>query len=173
MKKGDPGEKGEQGEAGVVDYTGLATTTYVDTGLELKADKTYVDSKVQTDVPANALFTDTIVDISGKADKTQVLTNVPANAKFTDTTYGVATTSSSGLMSGTDKQNLDANTTSRHTHTNKSVIDKFTEVDNKPYYNGEEIGGAVPNLTLNELILGGRYKMVYNDIEDSLDIEVI
>lgn len=66
-----------------------------------------------------------------------------------------------------------ANATNEHTHTNKPVIDKFTEVDNKPYYNGEEIGGAVPNLTLNELTLGGRFKIVYNDIEDSLDIEVI
>jgi len=66
-----------------------------------------------------------------------------------------------------------ANATNEHTHTNKSVIDKFSEVEGKPYYNGEEIGGAVPNLTLNELILGGRFKIVYNDIEDSLDIEVV
>ena len=66
-----------------------------------------------------------------------------------------------------------ANATNEHTHTNKSTIDKFTEVDNKPYYNGEEIGGAVPNLTLTELTLGGRFKIVYNDIEDSLDIEVV
>ena len=66
-----------------------------------------------------------------------------------------------------------ANATNEHTHTNKSTIDKFTEVDNKPYYNGEEIGGAVPNLTLSELTLGGRFKIVYNDFEDSLDIEVI
>ncbi|NLC04224.1 MAG: hypothetical protein GX787_08115 [Tissierellia bacterium] len=66
-----------------------------------------------------------------------------------------------------------ADAENEHTHTNKSIIDKFTEVDNKPYYNGEEIGGAVPNLTLSELTLGGRFKIVYNDIEDSLDIEVI
>ena len=66
-----------------------------------------------------------------------------------------------------------ANAINEHNHTNKSTIDKFTEVDNKPYYNGEEIGGAVPNLTLNELTLGGRFKIVYNDIEDSLDFEVI
>ena len=29
-----------------------------------------------------------------------------------------------------------------HNHDNKSIIDKFTEVDNKPYYNGKEIGGG-------------------------------
>ena len=58
-EKGDPGEKGEQGEAGVIDYTGLATTTYVDTGLELKADKTYVDSKGANRCACERLFTDT------------------------------------------------------------------------------------------------------------------
>ena len=31
--------------------------------LGLKADKTYVENKVKTDVPANAKFTDTIVNI--------------------------------------------------------------------------------------------------------------
>ena len=33
--------------------------------------------------------------------------SVPSDAKFTDTTYGVATTSSNGLMSSTDKTKLD------------------------------------------------------------------
>lgn len=75
-----------------------------------------------------------------------------------------------GLSSKSDSSHSHADL---HTHTNKSTLDKFTEVDNKPYYNGAEIGGAIPNLTLNELTLGGRFKIVYNDIEDSLDIEVI
>ena len=34
-------------------------------------------------------------------------------------------------------------------------------------------GSMHPNLTLSELTLGGRIKIVYNDIEDSLDFEVI
>ena len=34
---------------------------------DLKADKSYVDGKVKTDVPDDAVFTDTIVDISGYA----------------------------------------------------------------------------------------------------------
>lgn len=103
----------------------------------------------------------------------KVKTPVPVNAKFTDTTYDVVTTSTDGIMSSTDKQDLDANTSSRHTHINKAVIDKFSEVDNRPYYNGAEIGGSVPNLTLNELTLGGRFRIVYNDVKDSLDVEVI
>ena len=36
-----------------------------------------------------------------------IASSVPANAKFTDTTYGVATASSNGLMSSTDKTKLD------------------------------------------------------------------
>ena len=68
---------------------------------------------------------------------------------------------------------LPANATNEHTHDNKTVIDKFSDVGGKPYYNGNEIGGAVPNLTLNELTLGDRFKISYNDIEDSLDFEVL
>lgn len=36
-----------------------------------------------------------------------IASSVPANAKFTDTTYGVATSTSNGLMSSTDKVKLD------------------------------------------------------------------
>lgn len=36
-----------------------------------------------------------------------ISSSVPANAKFTDTTYGVASSSSNGLMSSTDKKKLD------------------------------------------------------------------
>lgn len=73
----------------------------------LKADKTYVDNKVKTDVPTGAKFTDTVYTHpashpasmitglpnslpadGGNADTVggfTVGTNVPANAKFTDT----------------------------------------------------------------------------------------
>ncbi len=53
--------------------------------------------------------------------------DVPANAKFTDTTYSDATTSKPGLMSATDKTNLNANTLARHTHSNKATLDKLTD----------------------------------------------
>lgn len=85
----------------------------------------------------------------------------------------IVETSSKRFVSDVEKAEWNDANIKKHTHTNKSVIDKFTEVDNKLYYNGEEIGGAVPNLTLTELTLGDRFKIVYNDIEDSLDIEVI
>jgi len=58
-------------------------------------------------------------------------------------------------IDGADKLITDAN--------NRLVTDaKINEWDNK-----------ASNLTLNELVLGGRFKIVYNDIEDSLDFEVI
>ena len=44
--QGPKGDKGDKGDAGVVDYTGLATLTYV-------------NNKVQTDVPSGAKFADT------------------------------------------------------------------------------------------------------------------
>ena len=52
----------------------------LDDKIALKADKTYVDNKVKTDVPLNA--------------------------KFTDTTYTEATTVAAGLMSSSDKIKL-------------------------------------------------------------------
>ena len=63
--------------------TGLPTSLPADGG-----NASTVNNKtVEANVPSNAKFTDTIVDISDKADKSQVLTNVPAGAKFTDTVY--------------------------------------------------------------------------------------
>lgn len=44
---------------------------------------------------------------ASKVNNHTVNIDVPANAKFTDTTYGVATASSNGLMSSTDKPKLD------------------------------------------------------------------
>ena len=110
------------------------------------ANKKYVDDKVKTDVPVNAKFTDTITTINGKTGTITKADIVALGIPAQDTTYSIATTSANGLMSSTDKQNLEANTTSRHTHINKAVIDKFSEVDNKPYYDGAKIGGSIVDL---------------------------
>lgn len=37
---------------------------------------------------------------------------------------------------------LDALVTNSHTHTNKAILDKFSETDGKPTYDGEKISGA-------------------------------
>lgn len=49
-----------------------------------------------------------IGDLNGTVNGHAVNSDVPANAKFTDTTYNVATTSANGLMSSTDKSKLDS-----------------------------------------------------------------
>lgn len=58
--------------------------------------------------------------------------SVPSNAKFTDTTYGNATTSSSGLMSSSDKSKLDGIATGA----NKTVVDNaLSQVSANPVAN--------------------------------------
>ena len=131
----------------------------------LKADKTYVDGKIKTDVPVGAKFTDTVYSHppthpasmitglpnslpadGGNADTVggfTVGTNVPADAVFTDTNTITTINGKTGVISKADIVALGI-PASMH-----------------------------PNLTLSELTLGGRFKIVYNDIEDSLDIEVV
>ena len=71
------------------------------TGLQGAIDSKVDDTQVLTDVPVNALFTDTVYThptnhaisvvtglqsaLDGKVDDSQVLTNVPSGAVFTDT----------------------------------------------------------------------------------------
>lgn len=51
----------------LIDNTGLSYLIgKIKTMIGLKADKTYVDNKVKTDVPAGAKFTDTKTTINGK-----------------------------------------------------------------------------------------------------------
>lgn len=44
-------------------------------------------------------------------------------------TYSNATTSAAGLMSAADKTNLDANTSARHTHSNKALLDTYDQTN--------------------------------------------
>lgn len=72
----------------------------------------------------------TIPDISGKQDKLTAGANITLSGNTIsakDTTYSNATTSKPGLMSATDKTNLNANTLARHTHSNKATLDKLTD----------------------------------------------
>lgn len=79
------------------------------TGLQAALDGKVDDSQVLTNVPAGALFTDTVTSINGvtgvisKADI--VALGIPA--ADTNTTYANATTTVAGLMSTTDKTKLD------------------------------------------------------------------
>lgn len=78
-------------------------------GLQGALDGKVDDSQVLTNVPAGAVFTDTITTINGKTGAISkadiVALGIPASD--TNTTYGVATTSANGLMSASDKTKLD------------------------------------------------------------------
>jgi len=52
--------------------------------------KTVNSFTIETSVPSDALFTDTIQDISGKVDNSRVLTDVPSDALFTDTIQDIS-----------------------------------------------------------------------------------
>ena len=68
----------------------------IDTEIGNKANKT----EIPTELPANG-------GNSATVNGHTVKTNVPENAVFTDTTYDVVTEKTNGLMSSTDKKNLD------------------------------------------------------------------
>ena len=132
--------------------------------------KNYVDGKVLTDVPTGAIFTDTkyshpsthppsiiaqtssarfVTDTektawNGKVDASRVLTDVPAGAKFTDTNTVTTINGKTGAIAKADIVAL-----------------------------GIPAQDTIPaNLTLTELVLGN-YKLVYNTVYNSLDVEVV
>ncbi len=78
-------------------------STATQTALDSKVD----NSRVLTDVPLNAEFTDTITTINGKTGAITKADIVALGIPSQDTTYGVVTTSINGLMSATDKSKLD------------------------------------------------------------------
>ena len=66
-EQGPQGEKGDKGDPGEIENL---TSNHVTTALGYNpVSPTQLNDKVKTDVPLNAKFTDTIVDISGKLSK--------------------------------------------------------------------------------------------------------
>lgn len=109
-----------------------------------------------------------VVDLSGKADKTQVLTNVPANAKFTDTVY-----------------TLETHNRDKHSDINQSLLTSDTVQFAKM-----GLGTATPNETLdvvgnarirqeNSMKFGGvgasdsAFEITYNATTKSLDFNCL
>jgi hypothetical protein len=96
-------------DVAIVDWAALTSVPTVITNIQTELDDKVDDTQVLTDVPANALFTDTQVNVNdtltststtealsakqgkvlqdSKVDNSRVLTDVPANALFTDTVY--------------------------------------------------------------------------------------
>ena len=102
--------KGPKGDAGA--GTGDMLASVYDTnnnGIVDNAEKVN-GLTVETAVPSGAKFTDTIVDITGKADKTyvdnKVKTDVPLNAKFTDTNTITSINGKTGVITKDDITSL-------------------------------------------------------------------
>ena len=103
----------------------------------------------------------TIPDISGKQDKLTAGANITLSGNTIsakDTTYSNATTSKAGLMSATDKTNLNANTLARHTHSNKATLDKLTDAQLT------KLDGIAPDLYLPKSggVMSGHIDMATN-----------
>ena len=61
---------------------------------------------------------------------------------------------------------LDKLVPNSHTHTNKAILDKFSETDGKPTYNGEALGGGAGDFVINMTVEGhdeGYYTVVSCD----------
>jgi hypothetical protein len=92
-------------------------STAVQTALDGKVD----NSRVLTDVPANAKFTDTITTINGKTGAITKADIVALGIPAQDTTYSNATTSAAGLMSAADKTKLDGIETGANNYTHPTT----------------------------------------------------
>ena len=84
--------------------TGAALTS---TAISVQVDMTNISSLPSECTQATYTGNVAYALNSAKVNNHTVNSDVPANAKFTDTTYSVATTSANGLMSSSDKSKLD------------------------------------------------------------------
>jgi hypothetical protein len=94
-------------------------------------DVTIVEGEPSEDITADVI--NTALGYT-PADSVDVQTPVPANAVFTDTVYDDTAI----------QAEVTANTTDRHTHANKSIIDKFGEnAQGEPTYNGVKVDTTI------------------------------
>ena len=91
--KGDTGEKGDKGDKGEPGDIANLTSQHVTTALGYSPiSPTQLNSKVQTDVPSGAKFTDTITTINGKTGAISKADIVALGIPSQDTTYSEITT---------------------------------------------------------------------------------
>jgi hypothetical protein len=89
-EKGDKGDKGDKGEPGDIENL---TSQHVTTALGYTPiSPTQLNNKVQTDVPVNAKFTDTVTTINGKTGAISKDDIVALGIPAQDTTYSEITT---------------------------------------------------------------------------------
>lgn len=115
----------------LIDNTGLSyLISKIKTMIGLKADKTYVDSKVKTDVPVGAKFTDTIYEHPANHPPS-IITQDASNRFVTDaekTTWNAKQAALSGDVTG------HYHSSDRYTHPSTHSADIITDgTTNKAY----------------------------------------
>ena len=98
-------------------------------------------------LPANGGNSSTVNGHTVNAD-------VPSGAKFTDTTYGIATSSTDGLMSKTDKAKLDGIDPSAITTNAANIKKNADEIAKLNSATGDSIGEATMNFTSSDVADG-------------------
>ena len=101
-EKGDPGEKGEKGDPGEKGEKGDPSTVNnivaVDGNIELTANDIPYDEDTSVQGAIDELRQQTNTLDANKVDNSRVLTDVPVNAKFTDTVYEHPSTHSADII---------------------------------------------------------------------------
>ena len=138
--------------------------------------------------------------LNDKVNNSRVLTDVPINAKFTDTIYTHPSNHPASMITESATKRFVSDTEKNSWNSKAEISDIPTKVgqlqNDKNYVTQSELGEAglgdmtkgvydtnnngkvdiaevAETVVGNEIQLGGRFKIAYNDIEDSLDIEVI
>ena len=137
----------------------LATTQQLADGLATKSDTTHIHSNYVEKVIGASLPLDTKqaewdakADISSIPTKTSNLTNDSGFITSNDVdgkliNYETSTQVNTKLVDYAKVVDVSSAVANSHTHTNKTVIDKFTEVGGQPYYNGSAIVGGTIDMT--------------------------
>ncbi len=134
--------------------------------------------------------------LDGKVDNSRVLTDVPLNAKFTDTIYTHPSTHPASMITESTTKRFVSDTEKSMWNSKAEITDIPTKVgqleNDKNYVTQEELESATYDsmvksvydkdddgiVDVAETVIGneiqlGNYKLVYNSTTNSLDIEVI
>jgi hypothetical protein len=164
------------------------------------ATEDYVNDKVKTDVPAGAKFTDTVTTINGKTGAISKADIVALGIPAQDTVYTHPSSHPASMITENTSRRFVSDTEKSTWNSKADISDiptKVSQLENDKNYvtqaelddagygdmtkgvydtnnNGKvDIAEVAETVVGNEIQLGGRFKLVYNDIEDSLDFEVI
>ena len=168
---GDPGADGNDGADGfspIISDSKVGKVTTV-TVVDAEGTKSFeildgADGTGAGDMLKSVYDTDDdgVVDNAEKVNNHTVLTDVPADAVFTDTIYDdtalrgliadkVDKVSGKGLsendFTDTYKGNVDSNTSARHSHSNKSVLDDISSTDISNWNGKSDFSGSYNDLT--------------------------